>query len=66
MQDNAPCHTSRAFKAFLQRNSIKFLEWPPYSPDLNTIENIWQWMKLVLETEFPVCDSAEDIGGALL
>jgi transposase len=61
MQDNAPCHTSKLVKSFLQRNRVDFIDWPPYSPDLNPIENIWHWMKHVLETEYPVCNSAEDI-----
>ena len=61
MQDNAPCHTSKLVKAFLRRRNIEFVDWPPYSPDLNPIESIWHWMKHVLETEYPVCNSAEEI-----
>jgi transposase len=61
MQDNAPCHTSKLVKSFLARKNIEFIIWPPYSPDLNPIENIWHWMKHVLETEYPVCVSAEEI-----
>lgn len=61
MQDNAPAHTASATKAFLRRKKVDFIDWPPYSPDLNPIENIWHWMKHVLETEFPVCQSAEEI-----
>ena len=61
MQDNAPCHTAKSVKTFLSRNRVELIEWPPYSPDLNPIENLWQWMKHKLETEFSVCQSAEDI-----
>lgn len=61
MQDNAPIHTANNVKAFLRRKRVDFIDWPPYSPDLNPIENIWHWMKHVLETEFPVCNSAEEI-----
>ena len=32
--DNAPIHTARAVKQWLS-------EWPPYSTDLNIIENVW-------------------------
>jgi len=61
MHDNAPCHTARAVKAFLREQRVKVIEWPPFSPDLNPIENIWQWMKQKLETEFPICNSDEEI-----
>ena len=40
-QDNAPAHTARFTKEFFERNQIRILDWPPYSPDLNIIENIW-------------------------
>ena len=61
MQDNAPSHTAKAVKSFLARRRVELIEWPPYSPDLNPIENLWQWMKKKLETEFPICESAEEI-----
>ena len=61
MQDNAPCHTANSVKAFLRQRRVELIEWPPYSPDLNPIENLWQWMKRQLETNYPVCQSAEEI-----
>ena len=39
-QDNAPCHKSQATLGFLQDNQIEVMDWPPYSPDLNPIENL--------------------------
>jgi len=62
MQDNAPCHTVKPVKAFLEANNVEFIDWPPYSPDLNPIENIWHWIKTKFESEYPVCNSAEEIG----
>ena len=41
MQDNAPCHKAKSTIAWLQNQQIPLLPWPPTSPDLNPIENIW-------------------------
>lgn len=27
--------------------------WPPYSPDLNLIEDAWDWMKDYIASRFP-------------
>jgi transposase len=41
MQDNAPIYVSNESKQWFADNGIKLLDWPPYSPDLNPIENLW-------------------------
>lgn len=42
MQDGASCHTSGTTRQYLHSKMIPVVEdWPPYSPDLNPIEELW-------------------------
>lgn len=40
-QDNARPHVSISTKNWLEDNNIQTMYWPPFSPDLNPIENLW-------------------------
>lgn len=44
IQDNAPCHSSKSTKEWLKTKDISVIPFPPNSPDLNVIENIWSMM----------------------
>ena len=41
MNDNVPIHKAGTIKTWFQSNEISVLDWYPYSPDLNRIENVW-------------------------
>jgi transposase len=43
-QDNAPCHTAKIINTWMDENDVETLDWPPYSPDLSCIENLWSWL----------------------
>ena len=43
-QDNAPIHRSDSTQRGFIANSVELLSWPPCSPDLNPIENLWGYL----------------------
>ncbi|EMI45117.1 IS630 family transposase [Rhodopirellula sp. SWK7] len=49
--DNASCHTSRTFRASVERwaeRGLLVYNIPPYSPELNAIERLWKKLKYQL------------------
>ena len=43
--DNAPCHVAKVVTAEAARLGIEMVNLPGYSPDLNPIERLWDWMR---------------------
>ena len=42
MQDNAPWHKAKTVLSFLEEEGIAVMMWPPQSPNMNPIENVWK------------------------
>jgi transposase len=51
-QDGAPAHRADATRLELATLQIPWIKWPPNSPDLNPIENVWHWMKHWIEMHY--------------
>jgi DDE superfamily endonuclease len=45
MQDSVPAHAARGTIKDLQERGIYCIQWPSFSPNLNPIEMVWNWMK---------------------
>ena len=54
IQDNVPPHINKASMEDFHQRKVNPISLPAYSPDLNPIEMVWNWMKDWIQ------DSCED------
>lgn len=52
-QDNVRFHTTPETISYLHEKGVTLIEWPPWSPDLNPIENLWNVLKARVYARFP-------------
>ncbi|XP_011270735.1 hypothetical protein CAOG_09047 [Capsaspora owczarzaki ATCC 30864] len=58
-QDNAPARTSKVVEEWLELHQVNVLPWPPYSPDLNPIENMWSFIQRGVLAQYHPSNQAE-------
>ena len=59
MQDNAPCHKAKVVMSNLSEQDFEIMDWPPQSPDLNAIENLWKTLGVKVMERNPI--NTEDL-----
>lgn len=45
MHDNAPVHKAKIIQDLLRQIGVEVMDWRPYSPNLNSMENLWSLLK---------------------
>jgi hypothetical protein len=53
LHDNAGYHIGHVSSAWFHNNGIDLIKLPPYSPDLNPIENLFNYWKRKVEAHRP-------------
>jgi hypothetical protein len=65
MHDGAGPHRGHIVRDLLRQMDIKVMRWPPYSPDLNPIENLWALVKAEIYLLHPELEHAPDTSATL-
>jgi len=60
IMDNAAFHRKEVLRIFACSAGCSVLFLPPYSPDLNPIENFWAWLKHSLRSSVSLFNSFDD------
>ncbi len=60
-QDNASCHVSKKTLNWVKEQNINVLSWPPQSPDMNPIEDVWNYLDSQVRKRQPEIKTIDDL-----
>ena len=60
VMDNAAFHRKSRLPLLAHAHGHRIVFLPPYSPELNPIENFWSWLKRHLKKILPYCKSFDE------
>jgi transposase len=60
IQDNSQVHRAILVQDWFAERDINVLDWPPYSPDMNPIENLWKLLKAKIIELYPELEYMKD------
>ena len=60
IHDGASTHTAHIVRVILAEMGVIVMVWPPYSPDLNPIKNLWALIKAEIYILHPELEFADD------
>ncbi len=66
MHDNARPHVAGVCQAYLQQHNVNVLDWPPYSPDMNPIEHLWDHLDRKVRARVPQPQNHAQLRQALI
>ena len=66
MNDNARPHVAHVCQDFLRNNNVNVLDWPPYSPDMNPIEHLWDHLDRRIRARDPAPQNHAQLRQALI